>query len=310
MVEGNVHHTEQIKWLLQADTPSIRLFALTQIEGLPYDHPSVQAVTQRIAHEAPVKAILEAQKPQGYWEWEKSHYTPKYTASHWSMHLLTELGLSGSHPAMQAGAHYMQKSVMSGFYQRYGQDQNGFSCFWGNFLKYQFHCQQTNAETTQIILDLAVQEIEQDGTCPYNYDLPCAWGVIRALWGLAALPAELRSPKIQHAIQHGLEFILDRYSLVKADYPYQDKIHPIWFSLNFPLFYTTDILFTLRVLHDLNALDHPAAQNALQWLQDKRLKKGTWRGTSPYRSRTYAFTAGDDTVSHWVTAHALHVLNG
>lgn len=300
---------EIIQSLEQADTPSIRLFVLTKLKELPADDIRVVEEQNQIATEEPVLSILKAQQPEGFWIWDRSHYSPKYKASHWSMQLLIELGLSGSHPLMQAGARHMRKRLQGGLTRNFEKKEPGFSCFWGNFIRYQLHCGQLDDPTIQKAITLVTHEIEADGKCKYNYELPCAWGVIRSMWGLAAIPPEKRSPEVEHAIQHGLEFIPERYSLIRADYPYQDRIHKAWFSLNFPLFYHTDILFTLRIMQELDTLDHPAARQALDWLAGKQLKSGWWRGASPTRSRSWAFTSGQDTVDTWVTLHALTLLD-
>ena len=297
-----------IRKFQQADTPSIRLLALTGLKSLPIDHPRVVQEQSHMAVQEPVLSILQEQFIEGYWIWDRRHYSPKYKSTHWSMQLLTELGLSGNHPAMQKGALYMNQRMRKSLHEQIEQEESGFACFWGNFLRYQLHCLPPENATIQNTISLLVREIERDAVCKWNYELPCAWGLIRALWGLAAIPIEKRSPAVQHAIQHGLEFVLERYSLVDADYPYKEKIHKRWFSLNFPLFYNVDILFTLSVLLELDALAHPSARKALDWLESKRLKNGMWRGTSPFRGRTWTFTAGNDTASTWVTLHALTVL--
>ena len=294
--------------LLQADTPSIRLLALTKLKALPVNDPQVIQEQKQVDEQEPVISILKEQQPEGFWIWEHSYYTPKYRSSHWSMQLLTELGLSVSLPTLQQGALYMRKRMQPVLAKKLDQNLPGLACFWGNFLKYQLYCQQLADPTVQKVVEMLTHEIEADAVCPYNDNLPCAWGLIRSLWGLAAIPAHKRSPEVEHAIQHGLEFILERYSLVKADYPYKEKIHKSWFSLNFPLFYNTDILFTLRVLQELDALKHPSARQALDWLASKQLKSGWWRGASPARSRTWAFTSGQDTVNHWATLYALSLL--
>lgn len=300
---------EIIDRLQQADTPSIRLFTLTRLKDLPAGHALVKQEQEQVANQEPALSILKEQHPEGYWVWDRSHYTPKFKTTHWSMQLLTELGLDGNHPAMQQGAVYMRKRMKKHLQEQLQNDERGWICFWGNFAKYQMHCGAFEDATVQETIALQVREIERDSLCDWNYNLPCAWGVIRAMWGLAAIPHEKRTPQVQHAIQHGLEFLLERYSLVKADYPYQQKINRCWFSLNFPLFYNTDILFTLRVLDELHALDHPAARQALDWLQSKQTKNGMWRGASPARSRTWAFTTGKDTVDDWATLHTLSVLH-
>lgn len=295
---------EIIHGLMQADTPSIRLLTLLNCRGLPVDHENVQLEQHLLATSEPVLSILKEQHPMGYWISERSFYSPKYRATHWSMQLLMELGLKGDHPAMQSGAAFMRSAVQRGP-AWLTDNRSGLSCFWGNYVRYQLYCGQMEQSTTRQVIAFLVNEVEHDSFCPYNYDLPCAWGLIRSLWGLAAIPPDQRNAEVEHAIQHGLEFILDRFSLTKADYPYGQKIQSTWFSLNFPIFYNTDILFTLRVLKELDALSHPSAQAALAWLENKRRKDGTWQGASPARRRTWAFTCGQDTVDTWVTLHAL-----
>ncbi len=295
--------------LLQADTPSIRLLTMLNCCGLPIEHENVQLEQHLLATSEPVLIILKEQHPNGYWMSERSFYSPKYRATHWSMQLLMELGLKGDHPAMQAGALFMRTAAQQGPAWLINNDGPGLSCFWGNYLRYQLHCGQFEEPAIQQVIAFLVNEVEHDAFCPHNYDLPCAWGLIRSLWGLAAIPSDQRSAEVEHAIQHGLEFVLDRFSLTEADYPYGQKIHSTWFSLNFPIFYNTDILFTLRVLKELDALSHPSAQAALAWLESKRRKDGTWRGASPAHQRTWAFTSGQDTVDTWATLHALSLFS-
>jgi hypothetical protein len=118
----------------------------------------------------------------------------------------------------------------------------------------------------------------------------------------------MHTAKIRDAIQQGVRFILDEHDLATADYPTPGTIHPIWPKTSFPLFYQADILFTLRVLAELKALKQANAHNALCWLESKRKADGTWRGSSPFKSRSHPFLSEGDTPSQWVTLHALSVL--
>lgn len=101
---------------------------------------------------------------------------------------------------------------------------------------------------------------------------------------------------------------LEEHSLVGADYPSPGRVHPLWFRLNFPLFYQADILFILRVLAELGALDHPGAGPALQWLRTRRKADGRWRGASPFRRRTWAALADQEETDRWVSLQAAMVL--
>ena len=143
--------------------------------------------------------------------------------------------------------------------------------------------------------------------CRHNDELPCAWGAARALWGLAALPVERRSPGVAAAISSGLAFLLEGDRLVEADYPTPGKVHEIWGHVNFPLFYQADILFVLRVAAELGALDQPGARQALAWPAARRRADGTWRGASPFRTPRGLWDREE--TDRWVTLHAAIVLD-
>jgi hypothetical protein len=107
-----------------------------------------------------------------------------------------------------------------------------------------------------------------------------------------------------------LEFLLQPGRLPAADYPTPDngRIHTIWSRLNFPLFYQADILFLLRVLAELDVLERPGAQEALKWLEERQQKNGRWRGSSPYRSRTWPEMGDPQETSRWVTVQAASLI--
>ncbi|MEZ4518818.1 MAG: hypothetical protein R3C44_19040 [Chloroflexota bacterium] len=99
--------------------------------------------------------------------------------------------------------------------------------------------------------------------------------------GCCCYPSDAAPSGVTSRNRPGVAFLLDEFSLVDANYPVGDgKIHKNWFRLNFPMFYQSDILFALRALADLDALDHPGAQPALDWLAAKRGKNGRWRAAA------------------------------
>lgn len=65
---------------------------------------------------------------------------------------------------------------------------------------------------------------------------------------------------------------------------------------------------TLRTLAEFDALDHPGAQVALDRLAGQRGKNGRWRGSSPYRSRTWAALGDAEETQRWITLQAAHML--
>ena len=299
-----------LDWLLQAETPTIRYCTLVDLLGRPADDPEVISAKRAIMEKGPVPHILAAQKADGQWAYIDNYYQPKYVSTHWSLLLLSELGVDSDDSRFQQGVDYMLRRATDEIQQRQVDSKFKLACLWGNSLRYALHAGRLHDGHTKIIIKYLLDDL-QDGfcTCPHNTGLSCAWGVIRTLYGLAAIPPAERSMAITVAIEQALDFVLNQFALVDASYPIPDngKIHPLWFKLNFPLFYQTDILITLRVLAELDALDEPGAQPARRWLAKQRLKNGRFRGRNPYGSRTWPL-GGQTEISRWISLFAVQLV--
>jgi hypothetical protein len=302
-----------IPWLLAARTPSIRYLTLRRLLGRPEDDAEVQAAQREMAASGLIPAILAGQTARGNWAGERGYYSPKYTSTHWSMTLLAELVADPADERLRRGAEFMLADTEVGA----RKEGHGWVCFWGNLLRYALHGGFDGDSRVTWLTDRVVRDATEAGwRCQHNAELPCAWGAARALWGLAALPVERRSPEAAAAIASGLALLLEGDHLVRADYPTPGKVHAMWARLNFPLFYQADILFVLRVAAELGALDHPGARPALAWLATRRRADGawpgTWRGANPFRAfrgRTWRALADQAEIDRWVTLHAAIVLD-
>ncbi len=306
-----MQENELIPWLLNARTPSIRYQTLVDLLGYPADDQRVVEARRAIAASGPVPAILSRQSKTGNWSGERSYYTPKYVSTQWSMMLLAELSVDADDPGFQQGVRYMLAATATQLSERLDTHTLGFSCFWGNLLRYALHAGKLGDAQVGKVIHYSAFDL-QDGSCRcvHNTGYACAWGVVRTLWGLAAIPKAQRTPEVNTAIEQGAKFLLDSFQLIKADYPTPDggSVNPLWFKLNFPLFYQTDILFTLRVLDELDLLDHPGAQAALDWLEARRAGDGRWSGSSPYRPRTWRELGDREETGRWVSLQAARVL--
>ncbi len=296
-------------WLLTARTPSIRYLTLRHLLGRPKEDADRQAAWEGMRTSGPIPAILAKQTKAGRWAGERSYYTPKYTSSHWSMLLLAELAADGSDPNLQRGAAFMLAATQEELDQSITEGAHGLSCFWGNMLRYAVHGGHVDHPSVEAIVRYLAHDAQDGGwRCQHNDELPCAWGAARALWGLAALPPRQRSSQVQAAIHAGLAFLLEAHRLVEAEHPTSGRVHPLWFRLNFPLFYQADILFVLRALAELGALDHPAARPALEWLIGRRKRDGRWRGANPFKRRTWQVLGESNETDRWVSLQAAMIL--
>lgn len=300
-----------LEWLRGAETPTIRYLTCRDLLGLPADNRELRADKAAIQREGPVPAIYAKQMPSGQWAYENNYYQPKYVGTHWSMTLLAELHADPADERFQRAVDYMLGATERDIQQRQEKGAHGFSCLFGNVLHYVLLAGTVDDSRTLAMIDYAVRDLSEGPcVCAYNNEYRCGWGAVRTLYGLGALPVERRSPALIAAVDRTLEFLLESFHLERADYPIPDggKIHPLWFKLNFPLFYQTDILFTLRVLAEWDALNHPGASAALDWLESQRLENGHWRGVNPYRQRTWRVFGDSEETARWVTLHAATVL--
>lgn len=297
-----------LAWLLQAETPTIRYLTLRHLSAA--SEPEIQLARAEMNQRGPIPAILSQQTPAGSWSVDTNFYQPKYTSTHWSMLLLTELAAGPLTPGFRPGAEYMLSATLDHPLHWIDVSSHDLACFWGNLLRYSLMAGAQDDLRLDAITGLLVDTaLRSEWRCRYNYNLPCAWGAARALWGLAALPPAKRSLQVEAAIQSGLSFLLDEYSLVKANYPIYEgsQVHRLWSRLSFPLFYQADILLVLRALADLEQLSQPGAGAALEWLADRRTKQGRWRGSNLFRSRTWPLGSAEE-IDRWVSLQAARVL--
>jgi hypothetical protein len=129
VVDGSV-----VRWLLEAKTPSIRYFTLRDLLHKP--ETDVQAERQAMAADGPIPQILALQTETGQWANEYSYYTPKYRSTHWSMMLLTELGIDPADERFQRGIDFMLSASQPQQEEHVNGSAYGLLCLWGNLLRY------------------------------------------------------------------------------------------------------------------------------------------------------------------------------
>ena len=61
---------DPLPWLLEPDpaNPGVRYFALRDLLGRPADDPELRQAQADVMLTGPVRAILNAQAPDGYWD--------------------------------------------------------------------------------------------------------------------------------------------------------------------------------------------------------------------------------------------------
>jgi hypothetical protein len=141
-----------------------------------------------------------------------------------------------------------------------------------------------------------------------NEGLPCAWGAVKALRGLAAIPARERKPQVEASIGAGVELLLS-VDPATARYPAGwGVVSSAWFKLGFPSGYVADILQVGEVLAELGHARDPRLGALADRVLAKRDEVGRWRNEYPYRGRLWSEVDTPGEPSPWVTLRASRFL--
>jgi hypothetical protein len=324
---------DPLPWLLEAANPAVRHLALRQLLGRPVDDPEVVAVRQAAMAADPIASILAAQHPEGYWEKPGPGYATKYRGTVWQLIFLDQLGADPADERVRRACAYVlaHSQAATGGFGASGRIDAGppppsavIHCLNGNLLRALIGFGWLDDERVGRAIEWQARAITGDkverwyasGTsgrgfaCAANEGLPCAWGAVKGLLGLARIPAERRSPLVARAIDAGATFLLDR-DPAAADYPMgwgNTRPSGSWFRLGFPSGYVADVLQNLEVLCELGYGRDPRLANALTWLLQRQDARGRWSNDYAYNGKTWIDFERQGQPSRWVTLRACRVL--
>jgi len=324
---------DPLPWLLDPSTPAVRHLALRQLVGRGADDLEVAAARRAAMAADPIASMLAAQQPDGYWEKPGPGYATKYRGTVWQVIFLDQLGADAADERVQRAcayvlAHSQAETGGFGASGRVGADAPPPSavihCLNGNLLRALIGLGWLDDERVQRAIEWAARAITGErverwyasGTCgpgfacAANEKLPCAWGAVKALSGLARIPDDRRSPFVANAIDAGVAFLLSRDPAV-ADYPVgwgNTRPSGSWFKLGFPSGYVADVLQNLEILCELGSGRDPRVSPAIEWLLAKQDGQGRWRNEYAYNGKTWVDIERQGQPSKWVTLRACRVL--
>ncbi|GAC1456053.1 MAG: hypothetical protein PVSMB4_16380 [Ktedonobacterales bacterium] len=323
-----------LPWLLDDDTPAVHHLALRQLLDQPADAPEVRQARAAAMQTDPIAAILAAQQPEGFWVKPGPGYGPKYRGTVWQLIFLDQLGADGSDMRVQAACEYVLShgQATSGGFASWGGGRREVAappslvihCLNGNLLRALIGFGRLEDERVQRAIDWQARSITGEGStsyyrsgtsgpgfsCAANEQLPCAWGAIKGLLGLARIPPHRRTPQVERAIQQGGAFLLGGDPATAA-YPAgwgNAQPSPAWFKLGFPLGYRADILQNVAVLCELGFAQDARLQGAVTWLLSQQEQSGRWRNQAAFNGKTWVDIDKQGQLSKWVTLRACSVL--
>lgn len=306
-------------WLLEHDNPSVRYFALRDLLHRSEDEPQVIAAREAIMVSIPVREILEAQYPEGYWVKPDRGYSPKYRATTWQLIFLADLGATPNEAIDGACSSVLENSFLpeEGLFTATKRATGTIVCLNGNLVHAFISLGYGDHPTVREVAERLAEKIAAEGfECRSNAVdrrkretwLPCAWGAVKALKAFASLSPKQRSARIQEATARGVDLLFSR-DLTVADYPSRSsKVSPLWFQFGFPLGYTSDVLEAVDVLAQLEYGDDQRLQGAVEFALSKQDEHGRWP-LERTLERTWTRFGRKGEPSKWVTVRALRTLS-
>lgn len=323
---------DPVDWLLESSDPAVRHLTLVDLLDEPRDAPEVRKARRAAMHVDPIAAILAAQRADGSWVKTGPGYAPKYTGTVWSIMFLEQMGADAGDPHVRAGCEHVLAHTLAstgGFGASGGADRapaasSVYHCLNGNLVRALIafgylddpRLRGAIEWETRSILEEGFEGHRASGTsgpgfrCGVNEGLPCGWGAIKALRGLAAIPPRRRTAPVRRAIDAGVGFLLT-VDPATARYPMGwGNIEPnrSWFRLGFPSGYVGDVLQVLEVLAELGQGRDGRLTNAIDLVLSKQDAEGRWRNEYPYRGKLWADVDPPRRPSKWVTLRACRVV--
>jgi hypothetical protein len=296
----------------------------------PEDAPAVRRARSKAMRSPPISSILDHEDPQGWWEKPGRGYGRKYTGTVWSLMFLDQMGADGADRRIARACEYVLEHTQTtngGFgasgsiSERPPPPSDVYHCLNGNLLRAMIAFGLLDDPRVRRAVEWQARSITGEGFdgyyrsgttgpgfgCAVNGAHPCAWGAIKALRGLAAIPPRRRAPHVRRAIVEGIAFLLSRDPAV-ADYPTGTSVSSSWFRLGFPSGYVADVLQNLETLAELGKAGDPRLEHAVEWLLSQQDERGRWRNRYAYAGKLWADVDRRGAPSKWVTLRACFVL--
>lgn len=326
---------DPLPWLLDESDPGVRAATLIRLMGRPPSDQEVIDLRKEATAKDPIRSILAAQDEAGWWVKPGPGYGPKYQGTVWNLIFLDQLGADPDNERVQKAVDYILRmcpTLTGGFgcsgshIERTPPPSAFIHCLNGNLLRAAIDFGRLDHPAVKAATEWAARTITGEGVdrwyksgtsgpgfeCAANERNPCAWGAIKEMKALAAIPPRRRTRLVRQAIEVGAEFLLARDPAV-ADYPMgYGNVKPsgTWFKLGFPSGYICDVLEILEVLGELGRGSDRRLDNAKEWLLTQQDDQGRWRNRRAYKGKTTVEIDRQAQPSKWVTLRAYSVLAG
>ena len=259
-----------IDWLLEPDQPSIRYRTLTELLGRPERDPEVREARSEIPRRGWAAELLAMRSRGGWWGSDASFYRPKYTATHWRMLALSDLGATRRIPTVRTSCEvWMRRFRMEGGGVGGNSEGKGHHCLVGNMTRALIRLGYGDDPRVVASLEWLVRTADPRGgwSCFGSGRNLDSW---EGLSAFAAYPRARWTPAMRATVERAAEFFLER------ELHRQGGRYAPWFRTHSPVHYYYDLLVGLDLLTKLGYVDDRRLGSALAWLRRRRRADGRW----------------------------------
>ena len=265
----SMNHHRVIDWLLEENQPAVRYFTLIDLLGRRRNDSDVREAYSSIARKGWAFDILRSQKTEGHWESARSLYKPKYTATNWMSIVLSDLGLTKENRQVRKAADLFFKQWLA--IPSMTNIFNDEVCIVGNTARMLTCFGYGDDFRVRKLFDRLVEDQKDDGGWHCFESSSGTLDCWEALAAFSTLPKSKQTRKIRNSIEKGVEFYLKRKLFVDGE-----KKYAPWFRFHYPNHYYYDLLLGLDVITRLGYGNDRRLRPALDILNQKRQKEGTW----------------------------------
>jgi hypothetical protein len=294
----------------------VRYFALTDVLGEPPGSHEVRAAKKQIPQGARLRALLTGQQADGGFG---VHWYKKWAGATWRLVSAVELGVSAESPVARRAANYVLSRLpydRAEPHQIRGRFRLHASVI-GNPLGVCARLGMADDPRVRRIARSLVRWQWPDGgwNCDSSEDARHSsfYESLATFWGLNEYFRATKDNDVRAAVGRAAELFLKHrlFRSCRGD----DVINSRWTRLHYPVYWHYDILQALRVLDQAGELGDPRTREALDLIESKRAKDGTWhvegrfwRRGALHAANTEVVDWGIDGPNEMITLNALRVL--
>ena len=297
-----------VEWLLEEENPSIRYRTMRELQQVPESDPNLQLVKNQISSYQPVKNMLDAMHPKGYWE-EYNSYKKKtlgkgteymWNTTHFILANLAELGMTRDESKIEKACNrYLSLQQPDGDFLGH------YSCLYGLNIRTFILLGFKDDPRLKKTIDLMVNSVRYDNG--YLCDIhkgkrkkgkpvkSCVRGSAKILYSLGELPELWDEPFSKKIV----EYFLNRNVLYKTTNP-ETYIRKDAGLTMFPFYWGFGLIDVLLPLAKMGYGTDPRMKSAWDVLARHKKKESKYILDSDRKSKYWEF-GKRGMVNKWIT---------